>query len=94
MFVYLFYHRRKLGLTIFGIIQVACWIITMTILFIYDFNASYQKTAPNYWIVYYQKPYCRIGPYFIGLISALYLYSFKHETPEESYFKRAIDHLD
>lgn len=66
----------------------------MIILFVYDFNSSYKAISGNYWIVYYQKPYCRIGAYFIGLISALYLYSFKNESPDESFFKRAADWLD
>lgn len=65
----------------------------MTVLYIYKFNSSYKETSDNYWIVYYHKPYCRIGPYLIGLISALYLYSFKNETAQESYFKRAADRL-
>lgn len=65
----------------------------MTVLYIYEFSSSYKATSGNYWIVYYHKPYCRIGPYLIGLLSALYLYSFRNETPSESYFKRAADWL-
>jgi len=94
MFVVLFYHWRKLGLTIFGIIQVLCWITTIIILTVYNFNSSYKAVSGNYWIVYYQKPYCRIGAYFIGLLSAIFLYSFKNETREESFFKRTADKLD
>ena len=61
---------------------------------VYKFNASYQAITADYWIIYYEKPYCRIGAYLVGLLSALYLYSFKHETPQESFFKRAADKLD
>ena len=70
------------------------WIITIVILIVYDFSASYKENTPDYLIVYYEKPYCWIGAYLVGLLSALYLYSFKNETPEESYFKRAADKLD
>ena len=94
MFVYLFFHRRKLGLTVFGILQLASWIITIVILVVYNFNASYKAIDSNYLITYYEKPYCRIGAYLVGLLSGLYLYSFKNETPEESFFKRAADKLD
>jgi len=94
MFVYLFFHWRKLGLFVFGSLQVACWIVTIVILVIYDFNSSYKKVTTNYWIIYYQKPYCRIGAYLIGLLSALLLYSFKNETSQESVFKRIADKID
>ena len=53
MFVYLFFHWRKLGLFVFGSLQVACWIVTIVILVIYDFNSSYKKVTTNYWIIYY-----------------------------------------
>lgn len=94
LFVWLFYHRRKLGLIVFAGLQTVCWIATMIILFVYDFSSSYKGATDDYWYIYYHKPWCRIGPYMVGLLSALILYSFKNETRSESAIKRFSDVID
>ena len=66
----------------------------MIILSIYDFSSSYKDATDDYWHIYYHKPWCRIGPYMVGLLSALLLYSFKNETRQESVFKRFADRID
>lgn len=68
--------------------------MTIIILFIYDFSSSYKGATDDYWYIYYHKPWCRIGPYMVGLLSALILYSFKNETKSESAIKRFADVID
>lgn len=92
--IWLFYHHRKIGIIALASIQAMCFAACLAILAIYDFSPSYFRAKDNYFQVYYSKPYNRIFPYFIGLLSSLVLYSFKNETREQSVFKRFGDYID
>lgn len=88
------YHRRKIGLIVIGGIQLCCYVANFTITTLYDFSASYKAAKDNYFTVYYGKPYNRIAPYMLGLVTALFLYAYKNDEATNSRMKRWMDHID
>lgn len=92
--IILLYHRRKLGLAILFFIQFACSAFNFYIVTVKKFNPAYARTGDDYYSVYYMKPWNRIFPYSVGLITALFLYSHNNEHADQSNFKRITNIID
>jgi hypothetical protein len=88
---WLYYHKRIVCYITILVIQGACYIAEMYILMSFGFKASYKESTDDYFIYYYQRPYCRIAPFFVGLIAAFSFYSYKFE--EGTFWNKASNRL-
>lgn len=74
------YYSKFLGWIIGGMILLGSWIATGIISNKYQLPASQleQLTSPSmglhYFNDYYIKPYCRVGPYIVGIFCGYFLY--------------------
>ena len=94
LLVYLYYHKRKVCMVLVSIILSLSFIITMVLTNIHDLPISYLQINNDYNIYYYWKPWCRIGPFIIGLFCAFFLYSYNFENEGESAVKRLMNGID
>lgn len=60
-----------------------------------DLSPSYFKTTTIYYYKhYYNRNWARVPPFLVGVLTALFLYSFKNDNPEESRIKRIMDKIN
>ncbi|XP_033763774.1 nose resistant to fluoxetine protein 6-like [Pecten maximus] len=73
------YFSKKIGGVITAIFLIGITIITAVVSAHYQLPATQFSTVPNphtadYFPKYYIKPYCRMGPYIVGIITGYILY--------------------
>ena len=83
-----------MGLVFIGIFQLACFTATFISAWYLGLSPSYFETTDDYSRHYYHRPWARIPPFFVGVIVAVLLHSFKNDTPEESRLKRIMDKIN
>lgn len=69
-------------------------IATFVLTNLYELSPSYMDVKPDYYLVYYWKPWCRIAPFLIGITTALFLYSFNSDSASDSKVKRIMNKID
>jgi hypothetical protein len=85
LLAFLLYKKRKIGFIFIGIFQAICFAVTIAIGYLEDLSPSYFKATDDYYKLYYHRPWARIPPFFIGVIMAVFLYSFNNENSDESF---------
>ena len=80
LIVYLLFHRRMIGLAFVYGYQVLSYGLTIFSAFEYNLSPSYFRTNDDYYRYFYHRPFARIGPFTIGFIAALMLYSFHNDA--------------
>ena len=84
-----FYYSKKIGLLTVGVLTLAS-IITQSVIFTTNnLNSSLSKPGQgDYMQLYYAQPYCRVVPYFVGIL-LYYVYAEKKQdetTADSSVF--------
>ena len=92
--VYLIYKNRTLGLIFIAILQIISFTVTFSVAWSQNMSPSYFRATAEYYSQYYSRPWARISPFFIGVVVAVCLYSFKNDSPEESRTKRIMDKIN
>lgn len=91
LIVYLLYHRRTVGLAFVCAYQVVSYGLTMYSVIEHDLNPSHFKAGANFDKYFYHRPFARIGPFTIGVVTALMLYSYHNDAANSNATKRAMD---
>lgn len=94
LFVNLYYHKRTLCYILLISIQTVCFLASFIVVIHYDYKPSLISVPDHFFGYFYAKPYCRIGPFFIGLLTAFCLYSIRYDNPETSFFRRIGDRIN
>jgi len=94
LLAFLLYKRKTIGLIFIGVFQAICFGITIYSAYAQDLSPSYFEATDNFYKLYYHRPWARIPPFFVGVIVAVLLYSFKNEEASESKCKRMMDKID
>jgi peptidoglycan/LPS O-acetylase OafA/YrhL len=94
LLVFLLFKNRTIGLTFIAVFQTIAFTVTFIAAWVQDMNPSYVRATDDYYHLYYHRPWARIAPFFIGVVIALLLHSFKNDTAEESRCKRLMDKID
>lgn len=55
----------------------------MAVIFKNDFSASYFTYNNSYWTVYYEKPFCRIHSFLLGVLCGCNYFTFKYDQYED-----------
>jgi len=92
--VFLLYKSRMIGFLVIALLQMAAFAATFTIAWKGNMGPSYFRATSDYYRLYYQRPWARISPFFIGVIVAVLLYSFKNDDPKDSICKRIMDKIN
>mmetsp|Transcript_7916 Transcript_7916/g.33321 ORF Transcript_7916/g.33321 Transcript_7916/m.33321 type:complete len:688 (-) Transcript_7916:36-2099(-) len=75
-FVILLHHRSpRLGWLLWAVLLVADLTTATTMSTVYGLSPDLMKPQPDFFNVFYQKPYCRASPYLVGMAAA-YAYSY------------------
>ena len=90
---YLLYHKRLYGFIFISIYQTLWFAGTIYAAFELNLSPSYLKATESYYFYFYHRPFARIGPFTVGVLAALMLFSFKNESPENSLIKRFMDKI-
>jgi len=93
LIVFLLYKKRVFGLLFIGGYQLIFFILTIVVAYAYNLRPSYFEATDEYYKLYYHRPFIRIPPFTIGVISALMLYCYNFEKPQESFLKRVMDKI-
>ena len=91
LLVHLLYHRRTIGMIFIAVFQGICFAATIAVAYSYNLRPSYFEATDDYFNLYYYRPYIRIPPFIIGVLTALCLYSYNFESAEQSRLKRIMD---
>ena len=90
---YLLYHKRLYGFIFISIYQTLWYAGTIYAAFELNLSPSYLKATESYYFYFYHRPFARVGPFTVGVLAALMLFSFKNESPENSLIKRFMDKI-
>ena len=93
LLVYLLYRRRMIGIIFISVFQIICFVVTIIVAYEYNLRPSYFEATGDYYKLYYYRPYIRIPPFTIGVFTALFLYSYNFEEPEDSFIKRMMNRV-
>ena len=94
LFVWTYYHNRKVCIAIMCFIQLSWYWATFVLAYLNDLNVNYKKVNVDFNTYYYWRPWGRIGPFMIGAIWGCFLYSFKFEVDYNSQTKRMMDKIN
>ena len=78
----LYYSKRKVFYIAMGTIAILSLIFQMSVILAHKLSISYFTYRDEYWSIYYVKPYARICPYLLGVLSGCVYFTYKYDQPE------------
>lgn len=78
--VLVLHYNRKLGFALVAAVFVACSVVTVYLTYHYDIGSTVMRGGPLYFKYLYIKPWARIGPYLVGLVTAVLLRDVETKT--------------
>ena len=86
--VWIFFKRRAVAYTLLILLLLGSFAGTLYITNYYSLMVSYRNVKPNYYESYYNVPWCRCGPFILGMFFGFGYFSFKYIDREASKMTR------
>lgn len=87
----LLYKRRACGMVILSFLTCVCYAVIFIVCQRHKLHPSQLRMHARWFELYYMKPWIRFPPYALGIVSAVFWHSYKHE--EGGWFHGAMNKI-
>lgn len=82
--VWVFFKSNIIGYVVIIALTCASFVVNMLVIYHHEFYVTYRENSADYFYYYYNMPWNRCPPFFIGMLVALFYYSYKKLDRETS----------